>query len=114
MARTYKCTNVKFCMDDEVQRQAWEYLHSLGKENGSFGKIISESLMGNANQQQGNVNVVELSEQSIEKISHKLLQELKKNVSVVTGIQHAAEQAEADEEGEDDMSGAMLDFCMED
>ena len=33
---------------------------------------------------------------------------------MVTGIQHAAEQAEADEEGEDDMSGAMLDFCMED
>ena len=39
MARTYKCTNVKFCMDDDVQRQAWEYLHSLGKENGSFGNI---------------------------------------------------------------------------
>lgn len=114
MARTYKCTNVKFCMDDDVQRQAWEYLHSLGKENGSFGKIISESLMGNANQQRSNVNVVELSEQSIEKISHKLLQELQKNVSVVTGIQHAEEQTEADEEGEDDMSGAMLDFCMED
>lgn len=33
---------------------------------------------------------------------------------MVTGIQHAVEQAEADEEGEDDMSGAMLDFCMED
>lgn len=101
-------------MDDDVQRQAWEYLHSLGKESGSFGKIISESLMGNANQQRSNVNVVELSEQSIEKISHKLLQELQKNVSVVTGIQHAEEQTEADEEGEDDMSGAMLDFCMED
>ena len=33
---------------------------------------------------------------------------------MVTGIQHATEQAEADGEGEDDMSGAMLDFCMED
>lgn len=39
--KTYKCTNVKFCIDDPIQNQAWEYLHSSERSKGSFGKIIS-------------------------------------------------------------------------
>lgn len=39
--KTYKCTNVKFCIDDPIQNQAWEYLHSNERCKGSFGKIIS-------------------------------------------------------------------------
>lgn len=45
MKKTYKCTNVKFCMDDEVQRQAWEYLHGLNRKQGSYGKILAEALV---------------------------------------------------------------------
>lgn len=42
--KTYKCTNVKFCIDDPIQNQAWEYLHSSERSKGSFGKIISQAI----------------------------------------------------------------------
>ena len=45
MKKTYRCTNVKFCMEDEVQRRAWEYLHNGECKDGSYGKILSEALV---------------------------------------------------------------------
>ena len=45
MKKTYRCTNVKFCMEDEVQRRAWEYLHNGECKDGSYGKILSEALI---------------------------------------------------------------------
>ena len=45
MKKTYRCTNVKFCMEDEVQRRAWEYLHYDECKDGSYGKILSEALV---------------------------------------------------------------------
>ena len=40
MRGTYRCTNVKFCMEDENQRRAWEYLHGLNRRDGSYGKVL--------------------------------------------------------------------------
>lgn len=45
MKGTYRCTNVKFCMEDEKQRRAWEYLHGLSRADGSYGKVLSEALI---------------------------------------------------------------------
>ena len=45
MKGTYRCTNVKFCMEDEKQRRAWEYLHGLNRKDGSYGKVLSEALI---------------------------------------------------------------------
>ena len=45
MKKTYRCTNVKFCMEDEVQRRAWEYLHNGECKDGSYGKILSKALI---------------------------------------------------------------------
>lgn len=45
MKRTYRCTNVKFCMEDENQRRAWEYLHGLDRMDGSYGKVLSDALI---------------------------------------------------------------------
>lgn len=45
MRGTYRCTNVKFCMEDENQRRAWEYLHGLSRRDGSYGKILSDALV---------------------------------------------------------------------
>lgn len=45
MKGTYRCTNVKFCMEDEKQRRAWEYLHGLSRLDGSYGKVLSEALI---------------------------------------------------------------------
>lgn len=45
MRGTYRCTNVKFCMEDENQRRAWEYLHGLNRRNGSYGKVLADALI---------------------------------------------------------------------
>ncbi len=45
MRGTYRCTNVKFCMEDENQRRAWEYLHGLNRRDGSYGKVLSDALV---------------------------------------------------------------------
>lgn len=45
MKGTYRCTNVKFCMEDENQCRAWQYLHSLSRKDGSYGKVLSDALV---------------------------------------------------------------------
>ena len=45
MRGTYRCTNVKFCMEDENQRRAWEYLHGLNRRDGSYGKVLADALI---------------------------------------------------------------------
>lgn len=42
MKKTYKCSNVKFCMEDENQRRTWEYLQGMTRKDGSYGKILSD------------------------------------------------------------------------
>ena len=45
MRGTYRCTNAKFCMEDENQRRAWEYLHGLNRRDGSYGKVLADALI---------------------------------------------------------------------
>ena len=45
MRGTYRCTNVKFCMEDENQRRAWEYLHGMNRRDGSYGKVLADALI---------------------------------------------------------------------
>lgn len=45
MRGIYRCTNVKFCMEDENQRRAWEYLHGLNRRDGSYGKVLADALI---------------------------------------------------------------------
>lgn len=45
MKKTYKCSNVKFCMEDEKQRRTWEYLQTLTRKDGSYGKVLSEAFI---------------------------------------------------------------------
>lgn len=45
MKKTYKCSNVKFCMEDENQRRTWEYLQTLTRKDGSYGKVLSEAFV---------------------------------------------------------------------
>ena len=42
MRKTYKCSNVKFCMEDEKQRRTWEYLQGITRKDGSYGKVLSD------------------------------------------------------------------------
>ena len=45
MKKTYKCSNIKFCMEDENQRRTWEYLQSMTRKDGSYGKALSDALV---------------------------------------------------------------------
>ncbi len=45
MRKTYKCSNVKFCMEDENQRRTWEYLQGITRKDGSYGKILSDAFV---------------------------------------------------------------------
>lgn len=58
MRGTYRCTNVKFCMEDENQRRAWEYLHGLNRRDGSYGKVLADALIATIDSQNDIQNTV--------------------------------------------------------
>ena len=58
MRGTYRCTNVKFCMEDENQRRAWEYLHGLNRRDGSYGKVLADALIAAIDSQNDIQNTV--------------------------------------------------------
>ena len=45
MRKTYKSSNVRFCMEDENQRRTWEYLQSLTRKDSSYGKVLSDAFV---------------------------------------------------------------------
>ena len=45
MRKTYRCSNIKFCMEDENQRRTWEYLQRITRKDGSYGKILSDAFV---------------------------------------------------------------------
>ena len=45
MRKEYRSSNVRFCMDDENQRRTWEYLQSITRKEGSYGKILSDAFV---------------------------------------------------------------------
>ncbi len=42
MKKSYKCSNIKFCIEDENQRRTWEYLQGITRKDGSYGKVLSD------------------------------------------------------------------------
>ena len=45
MKKTYKSSNVRFCMEDENQRRTWEYLQSFTRKDCSYGKALSDAFV---------------------------------------------------------------------
>jgi len=45
MRKIYKCSNIKFCLEDENQRRTWEYLQGMTRKDGSYGKILSDAFV---------------------------------------------------------------------
>ena len=94
MRKTYKCSNVKFCMDDENQRRTWEYLQGITRKDGSYGKVLSDVfaafLDGQDREkendeyepaQAGQVAESETLDQVLEKVMEKMLSEMKEMLS---------------------------------
>ena len=128
MRGTYRCTNVKFCMEDENQRRAWEYLHGLSRRDGSYGKVLADALIAAIDSQNDSQNTV------IKRFSNKQngnsndeLREFSNEIAelVVKGITdyfadkavfHSAEQMVYETETskqnpEEDIAEDMLDFA---
>ena len=93
MRKTYKCSNVKFCMDDENQRRTWEYLQGITRKDGSYGKVLSDVFAAFLDGQErgkeddegelqaGRVAGSESLEQLLEKVMEKMLLEMREILS---------------------------------
>ena len=116
-------------MDDENQRRTWEYLQSITRKEGSYGKIISDAFVqildGNyaieqeALQRNDTDGVIEqiLSTQ-LSMLKRELLEKME---SMYDNTQHAASQTgtnradienEAADVPETDMSDAMMTMAL--
>lgn len=129
MRKEYRSSNVRFCMDDENQRRTWEYLQSITRKEGSYGKILSDAFVqildGNyaieqeALQRNDTDGVIEqiLSTQ-LSMLKRELLEKME---SMYDNTQHAASQTgtnradienEAADVPETDMSNAMMTMAL--
>ena len=129
MRKEYRSSNVRFCMDDENQRRTWEYVQSITRKEGSYGKILSDAFVqildGNyaieqeALQRNDTDGVIEqiLSTQ-LSMLKRELLEKME---SMYDNTQHAASQTgtnradienEAADVPETDMSDAMMTMAL--
>ena len=129
MRKEYRSSNVRFCMDDKNQRRTWEYLQSITRKEGSYGKILSDAFVqildGNyaieqeALQRNDTDGVIEqiLSTQ-LSMLKRELLEKME---SMYDNTQHAASQTgtnradienEAADVPETDMSDAMMTMAL--
>lgn len=71
MRKTYKSSNVRFCMEDENQRRTWEYLQSLTRKDCSYGKALSDAfvLVLDRKVSKGEAEELCLSTSVVEKVS---------------------------------------------
>lgn len=127
MRGTYRCTNVKFCMEDENQRRAWEYLHGLNRWNGSYGKVLSDALVAAIDGQNGGSDMMDgaFSDKLHESINDALsefsnevaglvlkgVREIIENKSFVQNIEGTRIAQEVPTEQENEISEDMLDFA---
>ena len=98
MRKTYKCSNIKFCMEDENQRRTWEYLQGITRKEGSYGKILSDAFVENieSRMQAGTDKAVnnfllppvqdtgvleKMLDRVLEKRFHEMFQELQKTLT---------------------------------
>ena len=129
MRKEYRSSNVRFCMDDENQRRTWEYLQSITRKEGSYGKILSDAFVqildGNhaieqeALQQNLSECVTDqILSMHLSTLKRELLEELE---SLYGNAQHAASQTGADRIDigkeaagvpESDMSDAMITMAL--
>ena len=113
MKKTYRCTNVKFCMEDEVQRRAWEYLHNGECKDGSYGKILSEALVAMLEREKSNSLHLEHGANDIPQETARLvlegMRELLKETVSANGT--AILMDETMQKQEEDIAEDMLDFA---
>lgn len=125
MKGTYRCTNVKFCMEDEKQRRAWEYLHGLSRADGSYGKVLSEALIQvldmemESSDMRGKIPTENDLKISIQELAEETVRIVLEGIKELSGegymLQSTAEVKQISEETEqvqdEDVSEDMLAFA---
>ncbi len=128
MRGTYRCTNVKFCMEDENQRRAWEYLHGLNRRDGSYGKVLADALIAVIDSRSNSQNAMrkrfsgkqcENSEDEIKEFANEVAGGVLEGITdyfADKAVFHSAEQRTDEaqvskQEQEDEIAEDMLDFA---
>ena len=128
MRGTYRCTNVKFCMEDENQRRAWEYLHGLSRRDGSYGKVLADALIAAIDSQNDIQNTVlkrfsgkqnEDSNDELREFSNEIAELVVKGITdyfadkaVFQSTEQMVYKAETSkQEPKEDIADDMLDFA---
>ena len=128
MRGTYRCTNVKFCMEDENQRRAWEYLHGLNRRDGSYGKVLADALIAVIDSRSNSQNAMrkrfsgkqcENSEDEIKEFANEVAGGVLEGITdyfTDKAVFHSAEQRTDEaqvskQEQEDEIAEDMLDFA---
>lgn len=128
MRGTYRCTNVKFCMEDENQRRAWEYLHGLNRRDGSYGKVLADALIAVIDSQSDDQNAIkkrflgkqcEDSGDEIKEFANKVAEVVLEGITdyfadrvVFQGVEQRTDETQVfKQEHEEEISEDMLDFA---
>lgn len=128
MRGTYRCTNVKFCMEDENQRRAWEYLHGLNRRDGSYGKVLADALIAVIDSRSNSQNAMrkrfsgkqcENSEDEIKEFANEITGVVLEGINdyfADKAVFHSAEQRTDEvqvskQEQEEEIAEDMLDFA---
>ncbi len=128
MRGTYRCTNVKFCMEDENQRRAWEYLHGLNRRDGSYGKVLADALIAVIDSRSNSQNAMrkrfsgkqcENSEDEIKEFANKVAEIVLEGITdyfagkaVSQGTEQGTDGAQVSkQEPEEEIAEDMLDFA---
>lgn len=128
MRGTYRCTNVKFCMEDENQRRAWEYLHGLNRRDGSYGKVLADALIAVIDSQSADQNAMrrrflgkqcEDSGDEIQEFANKVAEVVLEGIidcfadkAVFQGTEQKTDKADASKQEQDgEIAEDMLDFA---
>lgn len=128
MRGTYRCTNIKFCMEDENQRRAWEYLHGLNRRDGSYGKVLADALIAVIDRQRDVQNAerkrflgkqCENLEDEIQEFANKVAEVVLEGITdyfADKAVFHSAEQRTDEaqvfkQEQEEEIAEDMLDFA---
>ena len=138
MRKTYKSSNVRFCMEDENQRRTWEYLQSLTRKDSSYGKALSDAFvlvldgkvpMGDAGEKEEafyaglkvtTEHIEESVAERISKMQEALLRQLTKKleehaIRTVSGedtLHREQCEEETEQVPETDMSDAMMSMAL--
>ena len=123
MRKTYKSSNVRFCMEDENQRRTWEYLQSLTRKDSSYGKALSDAFVlvldgklskGEAEELCLSTSVAEkaISEAFLRQLTKELEEHVLRTVSGEDTPHREQYEEETEQVSETDMSDAMMSMAL--